>query len=307
MVHPRAQNQHQRSTFPFFELPPELRLNIYEFLLGGNTIHVGFPYCGMINYYEHQNPDAKRLRIGVCQASVSDLKFAALHRQVLEGSNDEKMSTEVANAPEDKTFILRHKKCHPSSANLRYHNQNLNLLLACKTIHYEAAATPFTSNTFTFSTPAVLEKLLRKLGSKQREALSNVLLYSTNRRRTWTEDVPATTVELLPHACRLTVFIELCGADLEDLQNAAGWRRLVGGLVAITSSNPRSIDVCVVDGVRGNTKLAIPRTPMREELAPARLDSISEEIRRTLLPPGAVAEMELNGDHRAELIHQVSA
>ncbi|TKA66543.1 hypothetical protein B0A55_08496 [Friedmanniomyces simplex] len=296
MVHPRARNQHQRSTFPFFELPPELRLNIYEFLLGGNTIHVGFPYGGMINHYEHQNPDAKRLRIGVCQASVSDLKSAALHRQVLEGSKDEKLSTEVANASEDKTFILRHKKCHPSSANIRYNNQNLNLLLACKTINHEAAATPFTSNTFTFSTPAVLEKFLRKLGSKQGKALSNVMLYSTNRRRTWTKDVPAPTVEPLPRACRLTVFIELCVADLEDLQDAAGLRRLVGGLVAITSSNPRSIDVCVVNGVRRNTKLAIPPRPIREELASARLDSITEEIQRMLLPSGTVAEAEVHGD-----------
>lgn len=64
-----------------------------------------------------------------------------------------------------------------SGASAKSRTINVNLLLACRQIHREAALIPFTKNTFMFGTAAASLTFIRELLARQRAAITTVVIF----------------------------------------------------------------------------------------------------------------------------------
>ena len=242
-----AQVTKSTDSFRFLDLPPELRLNIYDLVLGGRTIHVGDP----------SNP-AETKRIHACKAATRDSEIR---------SEDVKDTQDL--------FVYRHLNC--TSANQDDHgpfgSNGLALLSACKQIYRETADIPFSANTFTFCAPKQISRLAGSLTSRQQQAISHAQLYSTGGAKKWQakpESKEATFQCMLPGLKHLHLYLELCPQDLggglrrrgsvppsyagdlgntaqQDLHNAANLDSVFAGLQTAEGSGLWGVDVNVVD------------------------------------------------------------
>ncbi|RMX76386.1 hypothetical protein D0869_10765 [Hortaea werneckii] len=171
------------------DLPAELRLSIYELLLGGRTIHVGDPL-----YPASTDQDGFFL----CEAAVADMDLR---------SRDIQSIAEV--------FTHRHLGCSKRPA---FRKDELNILRVCRRIHKEAALIPFSSNVFAVSAPRLITKLRDQCTLAQREAISHLLLYQTNHRKYWRTPDHSTNQppirDTLPRLSHLSLYLETCPADL---------------------------------------------------------------------------------------------
>lgn len=158
---------------PLCRLPPELRVQIYQYVLGGLNVEVSphFPrkrHRPEINFCP--NPSA-------CPHALPSSP-AALRRC-------EKSLYQTAwqlKSPD------RHSKCQSSSdaiPNPKPARLNLSILQVCRLFHLEASLLPFQKNTFTIhvhdlfarSTPT-LQQFLGLLSREQREALTHLTVTS---------------------------------------------------------------------------------------------------------------------------------
>ncbi|TKA26682.1 hypothetical protein B0A50_04790 [Salinomyces thailandicus] len=279
MAHPAKSHDTSR----LLDLPPELRLNIYDLVLGGRTIHVGD---------SSNSNDTKHVHL--CQASTADAQIR---------------SEDVKNVQD--LFVYRHLQCASSSKsdNNPFGRQGLSLLSVCRQIYNEAASIPFSTNTFTFSTPAQISQFTESLTPEQKHQLSNITLYSTGGARNWSKPLsnspfPHTQILLLPGLKHLTLYLELCPLDLggglrrrgsmppsyaggalgdvakQDLHNPANLARVFAGVVdGLKSAVLGSVEVKVVDtsGMRNYQHQLL--WPLEEAL----VEEWKERVRRDIL------------------------
>ncbi|KAI6868068.1 hypothetical protein KC343_g5993 [Hortaea werneckii] len=240
-------SQQAPAGFRFLDLPPELRLNIYDLALGGRTLHVGDP-C---------SADGSQ-RIRPCKALKHD---DAVRSQDVKDLHD--------------LFVYRHLKCKASEDdNGAFGHHGLALLSVCRQIYNEAASIPFSENTFSFSSPTQMQRLVASLTQEQQNAISNVTLLSTGGARDWVKDPetkePPPNGLMFPGLKNLALYLELCPLDLggglrrrgsvppsyagnlgnaaqQDLHHVPNLERAFAGIVCLKSATLNRLDVRVVD------------------------------------------------------------
>ncbi|KAK3704997.1 hypothetical protein LTR37_013514 [Vermiconidia calcicola] len=161
MVLTRSQAR-KKATFPFLDLPAELRTAIYHLALGGRVIHVD---RGGGSHEKQSETDA---RTSVCEAVISDKESYALKRLQL-------------GPPDALGNSSRHKDCNRPAAKIL----PLSFLSVCKQIHQEAAPVPFQANRFTFWNRKSLARFLRYLKPEQQNAITTMILYQVHIQRGW--------------------------------------------------------------------------------------------------------------------------
>jgi len=279
MAQSQPSTQQAPAGFRFLDLPTELRLNIYDLALGGRTLHVGDP-C---------SADGSQ-RIRPCRASKHD---------------DEVRSQDIKDLHD--LFVYRHLKCKTSEDdNGAFGHHGLALLSVCRQIYNEAASIPFSENTFTFSSPAQIQRLVASLTQLQQEAISNVTLLSTGGARNWVKDAetkePTPNGLAFPGLKNLSLYLELCPLDLggglrrrgsvppsyagnlgnaaqQDLHSASNLERAFAGIVSLKSAVLNRLEVRVVDTSEMKNYKHQQLRPLDEEM----VESWTEGLRRTML------------------------
>ena len=219
-MHTRAATAREaaKGVFPFLELPPEIRISIYEFALGGNTI-----------YY-------------TTELSSDFFDYAGhVHRSKALGG-EVKAPEDTMDREDDSP--RRHYRC------AHYKRQHLSVISLCKQTHKEAALFPFITNTFVFDTPKHLDRFSKSLRAIQRKSVRAAVLHEAGGQRLWSPWNPdpkaAMLSSLLPGLQSLTLFWEVVprdllpsmkgsrsGADLEECAWSNIWHRRFE--IAITS------------------------------------------------------------------------
>lgn len=173
----------------FLDLPTELRLRIYELLLGGRTIHVGDPL-----YPASRDQDG----IFLCQSSSPDMSLRASDIESIQ-----------------ELFTHRHMGCSRSRG---FRSEDFNVLSVCQQVNREAAPVVFDANTFAFSAPRLIHWFQSLLTPRQLENVRRILLYQTNCRPYWREEINLFTSGSLrgvfPGLTHLSLYFETCPADL---------------------------------------------------------------------------------------------
>ncbi|KAI7499415.1 hypothetical protein KC367_g4527 [Hortaea werneckii] len=274
----QSRSQQAPAGFRFLDLPTELRLNIYDLALGGRTLHVGDP-C---------SADGSQ-RIRPCKALKQD---------------DEVRSRDIKDLPD--LFVYRHLKCKTSEYdNGAFGRHGLALLSVCRQIYNEAASIPFSENTFTFSSPTQMQRLVASLTQDQQRAISNVTLLSTGGARNWVKD-PETKepppTGLFPGLKNLALYLELCPLDLggglrrrgsvppsyagnlgnaaqQDLHHVSNLERAFAGIVCLKSAALNRLDVRVVDTSEMKNYKHQQLRPLDEEM----VEGWTEGLRRSML------------------------
>ncbi|KAI7473502.1 hypothetical protein KC351_g11085 [Hortaea werneckii] len=274
----QPQSQQTPAGFRFLDLPTELRLNIYDLALGGRTLHVGDP-C---------SADGSQ-RVRPCKASKQD---------------NEVRSQDIKDLHD--LFVYRHLKCKTSEDdNGAFGRHGLALLSVCRQIYNEAASIPFSGNTFTFSSPTQMRRLVASLTQDQQHAISNVTLLSTGGARNWAKDPQ--TKESPPHGLfpglkNLSLYLELCPLDLggglrrrgsvppsyagklgnaaqQDLHHVSNLERAFAGIVCLKSAALNRLDVRVVDTSEMKNYKHQQLRPLDEEM----VEGWTEGLRRSML------------------------
>ena len=172
--------------FRFLDLPANVRLEIYKFALGCNTLH----YLD-INRMFH--PHAAGGKIFLCRAALSD----DIHFQST-GPNSATVSIVPDGRQDDIGFEARHRYCFPTLS---------------RTI-------PFEANEFTFSKPRLIRDFLSRLFPWQSSAVMSITLYQTMHQRFWSAyhtPVPQLVFKTsFPRLRRIRVLVELCPADFRS-------------------------------------------------------------------------------------------
>lgn len=226
-------------------LPPEIRLNIYEYLRGGRTIHIRHPI--------HSN-----LEIRHCVCERFDTDFQSSDRQRL-----------------SKTSGYRHE--HEHCRRDLFPSNGLNLLLVCRHIYVEAALTSFQDNLFAFMAPSDITEFLNLLTPRQQQSITHVLLYETNHRRAWSKPLEPDIARRLTGLSHLFLYLETCILDLTgsnaypSLHDPGALEQVFAGIRALKAEHLRAVKVKVVDDT--DPRLRDPRrrligstTPMVQAL-----------------------------------------
>lgn len=152
---------------PLLRFPPEIRNRIYEYVLGGNTVH-------MIMTPERQI-EPSRLTHRLCK--LGDKDQAEYPRCSLVSKMDRIVWPNTGTA-----YHQRHiaPGCHLTTDQPRGYGfrLSLSLLKSCRQIHKEAALLPFIHNTFTCTGDQGLEVFIDKLFPVQRRALHRLIVIS---------------------------------------------------------------------------------------------------------------------------------
>lgn len=166
--------------FPFFALPPEIRDQIYQCVLGGQLIHVmheANPNPGFLGF-------SPGLFYSICSAEETENSVFARFKAGQEDGLD-------CNS--------RHGKCYISRLATRRLTceLDLRLLRVCKQIYGEARLIPYEHNTFSISKAAVFEKFIHSLRPHQLQSFRalhlDVLLVSRRDAREWSRVIEMAT------------------------------------------------------------------------------------------------------------------
>ena len=144
---------------PILRLPPEVRNRVYEFVLGGELLHIG------VSWNTKDNRAAcRRTTVTICKADVDDCEAAATIRA----------SVDVREIP---SYAKRHRKCKNIVYGDRMQYSNITRLLqTCRQIHEEAALLPFQANTFDFESKESLMAFQRMTLRIQQRAVQTFSL-----------------------------------------------------------------------------------------------------------------------------------
>ena len=152
MVVTRSQTE---ASFPFLDLPAELRTEIYALMLGGHIIHISFP--GNTGYCVSEE---RSRRACICKADITDREGFIRDESVI---------------------CDRHDLCSEAAADII----DFGILLVCRQVYREAAPVVFKANTFTFFSPHTTRIFLQELTEAQQSAIQSIIIYQANGRREW--------------------------------------------------------------------------------------------------------------------------
>lgn len=217
--------QNTQNTFPFLNLPPELRNAIYTLVLGGHTIHIGKTAL-----------HGSRTKKSLCALSQPTSKKCplALWPHVLEPS---------------RSYTTRHAGCNkPIKSGL-----GLALLLVCKEIYSEAKNVPFAENAFAFPAYPQLSAFLARVGAQRARRIESILIASAFRDCSWSHS-PDWLASLPLHGLpSVRVVLEAGGWDnLRDWHDSIDFSAAVdapgavfAGLQGLRAFDSGSVDVVV--------------------------------------------------------------
>ena len=213
---PRSQS---KAVPALLALPAELRAAIYDFVLGGHIIHIGYPGSG------HPR------RPSLCRASEIDGRGLTEPSQML---------------------VNRHSNCYlPISVLIRF-----DILFVCRQIYREAKHAVFQTNIFTFSNPLAMTIFADCLTDFQRNAVTTIMLYDAHRKERWTSRTSETAKFLpLPGIRHLRIFFELCNADFvpssgESLREIHTQDRRLSCSTMFKSPSLKRVELIVSDKTR---------------------------------------------------------
>lgn len=149
--HIRAITSRNAKESPLLRLPPETRNRIYHFALGGQNIHIRISRQG------------KDIEVTTCMTALDiDGRAESSERCVfVRGTRRSK----YRNTPHVGSCCARDKS-----------GLDLALLKPCRSVYYEAALMPCTSNTFVPADPKALSKFLSSLKIVQLRAIRRMSL-----------------------------------------------------------------------------------------------------------------------------------
>ena len=130
-----------RHSSPLLELPAEIRNRIYDFVLGGQLIHI-----------RRRDQDWSRSNSFSCNAHVSE----------------EEACRDFQTKEDSRTFRKRHEQCSLAD---RF---NLSMLRCCRQVYEEARLLHFTHNIFSFADQESFVHFVNKLFRDQRTALNSL-------------------------------------------------------------------------------------------------------------------------------------
>ncbi|EMC92275.1 hypothetical protein BAUCODRAFT_38307 [Baudoinia panamericana UAMH 10762] len=281
MVQTRAQAGQQRTTPPLLGLPLEVRLQIFEALLGGHTIHVGYPD----GTGRATQSDTKQFRRG--QQVVASLCQSERSSHVRRNASREE-STDV-HEMQANYFPMAHRRCI-RERQPPYGDDELNLLLINRQTYAEASRLPFERNTFTFHNPRTLVRFTRCCEAYQRKALRSIEVLEVHSLRLWANArLSRPFINRLTSLRSLDISIDLVS---EDLWSSAPKRLTTGEVrkqIFSCLRSPRHITTCkvtvrIVDCVRREVYLSLSQLGIVvRKPTGAELDRWEREIEAAIL------------------------
>ena len=144
------------SPTPLLTLPQEIKNRIYQFVLGGNLLHITRDRLRFKRRVAHSTKGAikeQRFTHQICCSQISEEEV--FHQFVSEDGRRLYV----------KGIELRHSSCpsYKRKGSVAPLKMNISLLRACRQIYSEARFTPYSSNTFSFDTPRNLRAFIHYL------------------------------------------------------------------------------------------------------------------------------------------------
>ena len=178
---------------PLLRLPPELRIKIFEYVLGGNVIHIE-----QLSNSNRQAFRKRNMHVGsglyneLCQASETEEEvYARFH----DTSQDNKAKTPFYKSKSSQDlghnyyvepWSTRHSECGREPNPRRIHLEldawlarprlSCAALLVCRQIYNEACCIPYAKNTFCFGSASCFEWFALSLGPDQTHAIRHLNL-----------------------------------------------------------------------------------------------------------------------------------
>ncbi|QIW97148.1 hypothetical protein AMS68_002666 [Peltaster fructicola] len=169
---------------PLLRLPPEIKNQIYGYVLGGNEVHV-WP----------QPTHGSDIIVSVCKELESEWQFS---------SNIRYTASRGLNLRETSSFWLRHYACVVGCKHNRL-SLDLRVLLVCRQIHNEACLIPFTHNTFLVYMVDGFRRWQARLIPAQLRAVQSIIAHFD----VYSHDLPPSVAKDLPRLQRLCLYYEL--------------------------------------------------------------------------------------------------
>lgn len=147
-------------------MPPEVRNQIYGYVLGGNEIHVR-----IVAKTQNARIKNRKLQVFICTADLDEGSAATMIRR--------HSGHDFSNLSD---WYRRHEQCgvvryiNTSSIPTPIYFHGLNLLGTCAQIHSEAALLPFQTNTFIFDSKISFHTFCKKLVAVQLQAVTTISL-----------------------------------------------------------------------------------------------------------------------------------
>ena len=147
------------SSTPLLTLPQELKNRIYEFVLGGNLLHITRDRLRFNRRVPHSTKGAIKEQRFSHQICCSQISEEEAHRQFI---------SEDGSSLYVKSIELRHSSCpsYKRKGSVVPLRMNISLLRACRQIYSEARFIPYSTNTFSFDTPGILRAFIHYLNRR---------------------------------------------------------------------------------------------------------------------------------------------
>lgn len=207
LIYHRSQNNLQAS--PLLQLPAELRVRIFEYVLTGNVVHVEQLPCGHVDKYEKKDvifgqglwneichsPDVEHgSYISFVNASIlaSDTPFGRL-----------KDGRDIGTGYHIESWSARHSTCSQEPQLFQFNatferwvsrnRLQLSSLRTCKLLYHECHRLPYTGNAFLFRTPSTFQAFYSNINIDSVQAIQYLSLpvavgsapFSPARSRAW--------------------------------------------------------------------------------------------------------------------------
>lgn len=147
-------------------LPPEIRNRIYNYVLGGNKLHLR-----MVGYHSASGTEVK-LKALLCLSDEDDASVASAIR-----------SCHKQTAIPNTDFRERHPQCYSKEDEevdgevMSHYQYSAALLRTCSQIHAEAYLLPFHTNVFVIDNRAAFTAFITRIRPEQCKAISSMTIF----------------------------------------------------------------------------------------------------------------------------------
>lgn len=162
------------ATSPLLRLPTELRLYIYEHILGGETLHIRFKAFNSVeDLRQTYNSFGSMLSVSSLMGRRTKLTHYICNAKSSESEIYERFLAQDWQDHKSAHCMMgfRHEGCMTLNKHIE-----LSLLRVCRQIYQEAKLIPYTSNAFSFGVNWAFQEFVPSLGLAQRHAITTIHL-----------------------------------------------------------------------------------------------------------------------------------